>query len=296
MPRFLSSLPHQKTAKVALDFKKGSKMSERSVIERTDTPLTVTSLAEQLRDCGLAEGQTVLVHLAMSKLGWIVGGAEAVILALLAAVGDTGTIMMTTHNGDNTDPSEWQHPPVPEAWWQTIRDHTPAYSPRTTPTRDMGVVPELFRTWPGAVRSAHPAFSLAALGPNAEYLVADHALEEDTGDRSPLGKLYELDGHVLLLGVDHWNNTSLHLAEYRAEYPGKRYLHTGSAMLVDGQRQWVAYETLDSNPDDFGEIGAAFDRAHNIAVQRINDAQVRFFRQRLVVDFAVAWMEQQRTC
>ena len=269
-------------------------MSEKSVIERTAVPLTVTSLSEHLRACGLAEGQTVLVHLAMSKLGWVIGGAEAVILALLAAVGDRGTIMMVTNSSNNTDPYEWGHPPVPEAWWQTIRDHTPAYNPATTPTRALGVVPELFRTWPGAVRSEHPAFSLTALGAQAEYLTAGHALEEDSGDRSPLGKLYEVDGHVLLLGVDHENNTSLHLAEFRANYPGKRNLHTGSAMLVNGRRQWASYETQDGNPDDFGELGAAFDKAHNIPIQRINEAEVRFFRQRPVVDFAVAWMEEYR--
>lgn len=269
-------------------------MSEKDVVERTTIPLTVVSLAEKLRACGLAEGQIVLVHLAMSKLGWIVGGAEAVILALLAAVGESGTIMMVTNSNNNTDPSEWQHPPVPKEWWQTIRDNTPAYNPLTTPTRALGVVPELFRSWPGAVRSAHPAFSLAALGPQAEYLTADHPLAEDLGDHSPLGKLYELDGHVLLLGVDHWSNTSLHLAEFRANYPGKRHLRTGSAMLVDGRRQWVTYETLDTDPEDFGEIGAAFDKAHNIAVQQINNAQVRYFRQRLLVDFAVKWMEKHR--
>src|SRR5688572_14581990 len=102
--------------------------------------------------------------MAMSKLGWVVGGAESVVQGLLAAVGESGTIMMVTNSYNNTDPYEWQHPPVPEAWWQIIRDHTPAYNPLTTPTTGMGVVPELFRTWPGAVRSGHPAFSLAALG------------------------------------------------------------------------------------------------------------------------------------
>jgi aminoglycoside 3-N-acetyltransferase len=269
-------------------------MPEKDVIDRTATPLTVTSLCERLLACGLAEGQTVLVHMAMSKLGWVIGGAQAVILALLAAVGETGTIMMTTNNGDNSDPSEWHHPPVPESWWQIVRDHTPAYNPLTTPTRGMGVVPELFRTWPGVLRSAHPSFSLAARGPNAPYLIDDHALEEDCGDRSPLGKLYELDGHVLLLGVDHDNNTSLHLAEFRANYPGKRTVRQGCAMLVDGRRQWVTYETLEGNPDDFVEIGHAFDRAHDIPVQQINDAQVRFLRQRWVVDFGVTWMEAHR--
>jgi aminoglycoside 3-N-acetyltransferase len=99
---------------------------------------------------------------------------------------------------------------------------------------------------------------------------------------------------VLLIGVDHRNNTSLHLSEYRADYPGKRYVPTGSAMLVDGKRQWVCYDELGGAPDDFGEVGAAFDAAHNIAIQHINQAEVRFFRQRLLVDFAVEWMELNR--
>ena len=155
-------------------------------------------------------------------------------------------------------------------------------------------MPELFSNLAGVVRSGHPAFSFAALGPNAAFLMADQSLSEDVGDQSPLGKLYELDGHVLLLGVDHWNNTSLHLAEYRADYPGKTYLPTGSAMLVDGKRRWVTYVGLEGNPDDFGEVGAAFDLAYDIHVQQINDAQVRFFRQRQIVDFATNWMEQHR--
>lgn len=268
-------------------------MSEQKTIDRTKEPLTVTSLTKALQACGLAAGQTVIVHMAMSKLGWVIGGAEAVIQALLAAVGPTGTIMMVTNSSNNTDPSEWQHPPAPKQWWPTIRDHTPAYNPLTTPTRGLGRAPELFRSWPGTVRSDHPAFSLAANGPNAEFLVAGHELTEDSGDRSPLGKLYELDGHVLLLGVEHWNNTSLHLAEFRANYPGKGTLTTGSAMLVDGQRQWVYYETLHTDPDDFGEIGNAFDAAH-VEIQHIGGAEVRFFKQRLVVDFAVNWMEKHR--
>ena len=264
-------------------------MSETSLIERTTTPLTVTSLTKHLQACGLAEGQTVLVHMAMSKLGFVIGGAEAVILALLAAVGKSGTLMMVTNNGDNTEPSHWQYPPVPEQWWQMIRDHTPAYNPLTTPTSGMGVVPELFRTWPGAVRSGHPSMSLAALGPHANYLVADH-----DEMYTPLEKLYELDGHVLLLGVDHWNNTSLHLAEFRANYPGKRTELTGSATLVNGKREWLEYEINLEKPEEFGAIGAAFDHAHDIKVNSINDAEVRFFKQRVVVDFAIEWLEQHR--
>lgn len=269
-------------------------MSEEKVIQATAFPLTRKSLAENLRACGLAEGQTVLVHMALSKLGWIPGKAQAVIQAFLDVLGETGTLMMPTHTTENTDPAEWRYPPVPESWWQTIRDEMPAFDPALTSTRGMGIVPELFRTWPGVRRSNHPVLSFAAHGPNADYLLHDHALHEDAGDRSPLGRLYELDGYVLLLGVEHWNNTSLHLAEFRADYRGKKQMQSGCAMLVDGKREWVWYETLQFHSDDFGEIGQVFDAAHPVRIQKIANAELRLFRQRALVDFAVDWMEQHR--
>ncbi len=269
-------------------------MSEATVVHQTTTPLTIESLAEKFRACGLASGQTVLVHTAMSKLGWVIGGAPAVIMALIEVLGDTGTLMMPAHTGSNTDPKDWQAPPVPEEWWQMVRDHTPAYDPLTTPTREMGAVAELFRTWPGMLRSDHPVVSFAARGPNAQFLTANHSLTDDLGDSSPLGKLYDLDGYVLLLGVGHGNNTSLHLAEYRATYPGKKTMRTGSAVQINGQRQWVSYETLDLHDDDFGAIGDAFDAACRVSVHQIASASARFFRQRAAVDFAVEWMEQHR--
>jgi len=269
-------------------------MTEKDIVERTAAPLTINSLTRDLQRCGLAEGQTVLVHTAMSKLGWIAGGPQAVIMALLQAVGDSGTIMMPTHCSDNSEPSYWRNPPIPESWWQVYRDNMPAYDPQRTPTRAMGVVAELFRTWPGVIRSDHPSYSMAAHGPHAAYLTADHDLADDMGDDSPLGKLYELDGHVLLLGVGHGNNTSLHLAEYRANYQGKKRLPQGCAMLVDGVRQWVTFDVLDVKPDDFPQAGAAFEAAHGIEVQRINEAEVHFFRQRAAVDFAIGWLEESR--
>jgi aminoglycoside 3-N-acetyltransferase len=185
-------------------------MPEQTAIQQTVEPLTVESLTASFGACGLQPGQTVIVHSSLSALGWVIGGAQAVIQALLAAVGRTGTILMPTQTWKNLDPASGVHGDVPEGWWPLIRAHWPAYDARTTPSIGMGVVAELFRTWPGAQRSLHPVRSIAALGPNATRLLATQVLEEPFGEASPVGQLYALDGMILLIGVDHASNTSLH--------------------------------------------------------------------------------------
>jgi aminoglycoside 3-N-acetyltransferase len=122
----------------------------------------------------------------------------------------------------------------------------------------MGVVAELFRTWPGAQRSHHPVRSFAALGPQAERLISTHVLEDPFGEASPVGQLYALDGFILLLGTDHASNTSLHLAEHRANYPRERRLQESSAILVEGIGQWVTYSSPQLESDDFATLGDAY--------------------------------------
>jgi aminoglycoside 3-N-acetyltransferase len=269
-------------------------MPKADTIDNHALPLTFDSLVEQLAACGLAAGQTVLVHSALSRLGWVVGGAVTVNQALLHLLGDDGTLMMPTHTTGNTDPANWRNPPAPESWWQTIRDHMPAYDPAITPTRVMGQIPEVFRTMPNVRRSNHPVASFAARGKHAAALTADHPLTPMLGDGSPIGRLYDLDGYVLLLGVTHENNTSLHLAEYRADFT-KKYVDDGTAMRVDGQRQWVPFRMLALNDEDFEPIGAAYEAAFNLPVHRVGKANVRLLRQRPLVDFAVEWMNKHRT-
>ena len=158
----------------------------------------------------------------------------------------------------------------------------------------MGRVAELFRTYPGVKRSNHPIGSFAALGPNAATLTAEHPLEAEFGDPSPLSKLYDLDGHILLLGVTHENNTSLHLAEHRANFAGKSYVEEGTAMLKAGERQWVTFTSLDWEPGDFATLGDAYEAAHNIERCPIGRTEARFMKQRPLVDWAVGWMEENR--
>jgi len=270
-------------------------MAERDVIRRTGRPITVESLVDDLRTLGVEAGSTLLVHSSLSRLGWVCGGAVAVILALEEALGPSGTLVMPAMSGDLTDPKDWQHPPVPEAWKDTIRASMPAYDRRLTPTRGMGVIAETFRTRSGVVRSDHPHVSFSARGPQAERITANHRLDFGLGEGSPLARIYELDGHVLLLGVGHGNNTSIHLAEYRAEYPGKREVQNGAPMLVNGHRQWVSVRDIDIDEDDFPQIGEAFERDTN-EVHRgsVGEGCGLLMRQRPLVDFAAENMMRHR--
>ncbi|MFW6269831.1 MAG: aminoglycoside N(3)-acetyltransferase, partial [Bacillota bacterium] len=171
-----------------------------------------------MRKGGLKAGSTVIVHSSLSSLGWVCGGPVALIEALREVITVEGNIVMPAHSGDYSDPKYWENPPVPEEWWSTIRQEMPPFQPGITPTRGVGVVPETFRQYPDVHRSDHPASSFAAWGQKAEEIISNHDLDYALGENSPLAKIYELEGLILLIGVDHDRNTSLHLAEYRADY------------------------------------------------------------------------------
>jgi aminoglycoside 3-N-acetyltransferase len=262
----------------------GTTVRERDLIDRTQVPRTRQSLAKDLRQLGLKTGAVVIVHSSLSSLGWVCGASVAVVQALMDVITPSGTLVMPTHSGEYSDPANWEHPPVPSSWQGPIRESMPAFDPQTAPCRGVGRVPETFRTWPGALRSSHPAVSFAAWGRHAEFVTQEHSLDHSLGEGSPLARIYELDGRVLLLGVGHESNTSFHLAEYRA--PGARRFEAGAPIIEGGRRVWKIYEDIELDEEVFEEIGADFENAVGVRYSRVGSARARLFSQREAVDFA----------
>ncbi|NIS80609.1 MAG: aminoglycoside N(3)-acetyltransferase [Anaerolineales bacterium] len=265
-------------------------MSEAESIRKSPEPRTGKTLIRDFKHLGLEAGMTVLVHSSLSSLGWVCGGPVTVVQALMDVITPEGTLVMPTHSGDLSDPAKWENPPVPEAWWAIIRKTMPAYDPRTTPTRQMGRIVEVFRTWPGVLRSAHPTSSFAAWGANASFVTADHALGSDMGEASPLARIYDLGGWVLLLGVGYDNNSSFHLAEYRM--PNPKPIQQGAPIMQDGRRVWKMYEDIYLDDEPFERMGIDFEASSHVIKGKIGSAQARLFPQRDAVDFALQWLSQ----
>jgi aminoglycoside 3-N-acetyltransferase len=258
-------------------------------------PHTRRSLSAELHALGLGSGDVVLLHSSRSSVGFVAGGRQAIVQALLDVVGEQGTVVVPTHTSENSDPATWRNPPVSESWWPVIREQSPGFDPAITPaSRWMGILAETVRTWPGAVRSDHPQVSFAALGAKADAVAKGHRLNDALGESSPLGAIYRLDGRVLMLGVGYDTNSSLHLAEWRQLQPP---LHvTGSSIRqADGSSQWVTWTDVAENEDDFEAIGMEFEASTNgVRIARVGNATARLMSQRALVDFATGWMAENR--
>ena len=272
-------------------------MPESDVVAASKNgPVTLECLKTDLSSLGIVPGMTLIVHSALSALGWVSGGVQTLITALMDVIRPYGTIVMPAHSGNLSDPSGWHNPPVPESWWDTIRETMPAFDPEITPSFGIGRVAELFRSLPDVVRSNHPQVSFAGWGENSIEITTNHELEYGLGETSPLARLYNRAGWVLLLGIGHEANSSLHLAEVRAQYAGKKNVRCGSPVNLDGHRRWKQYDDIDYKSDDFEILGRDFvrDNKDNVRVGTVGYAKCQLFSQPLCVDYAVRWFERKR--
>ena len=187
-------------------------------------------LARQLVSLGVGHGDVVLVHSSLSGLGWVDGGADAVGRALLDAVGDRGTMLFPTLTGTGEDgPNSPPH--------IHLRD-TPCWT---------GAIPEAARRHPEGVRSVHPTHSVTAIGARAEELTRGHEESASPCDaRSPYVRLIDEGGKILLLGgVTHESNTTLHALEEMADVPYHlQEVETGGIVHLFGGAEVVVRNRL----------------------------------------------------
>ncbi|WP_067838023.1 aminoglycoside N(3)-acetyltransferase [Amphibacillus sediminis] len=265
----------------------------KKIVEQTDNLNTIDTLKKDLLNLGVGPGMTLLVHSSLSSMGWVNGGGVAVAEALMDVVTAEGTIVMPAQSSDWSDPSEWESPAVPEGWWSSIRDTMPVYHPQTTPTSGMGKIVEVFRTYPGVIRSDHPAVSFAAWGKNKAAILSNHQLDFGLGEQSPLARLYERNASVLFIGTDYQTNTCFHLGEYRA--PHYKIEKKGAPIIEAGKRVWKEYQEIVFEVDIFNEIGQRFEASHQVKKGKIGQAKSRLFLLSEAVDFSEQYFTDRRS-
>jgi aminoglycoside 3-N-acetyltransferase len=254
------------------------------------------SLITDFRNLGIKKGITLLVHSSLKSLGWIEGGADTVILSLKEVLSAEGTLIMPTHSSALSEPSYWKNPPAPEEDWPEIRETMSVFDPCSTLTRNMGIIPENFRKYSEVTRSNHPQVSFAAWGYHTNKITDNHSLSYGLGEGSPLARIYDLNGWVLLLGVGHECNTSLHLAEHRSAYPSKKSFKEGAPLFQNGQREWVEFDELELDEEDFIKIGQDFEKETGLIYHgNVRSSKALLMPQKPLVDYAVTWIENNRS-
>ncbi len=256
---------------------------------------SVQSLMNDLCQLGLQAGMHVIVHTSYKSLGHVIGDPSAVIMALENVLTEEGTLLMPTFTEHLCDPSTEENEYPPE-YWQQVRDNLSVFQPDLTPTtKSIGIVSETFRKQNAVVRSSHPHLSFAAWGKFANELVDNHSFHYALGEGSPLARLYEREGYILLLGAPLDSNTSLHLAEYRVPASLKKPKQWAVCMQVNGKHTWTYYEDIENDCRDFPAILMDYVKVSGPFQQgKVGKAECFLVPQTQLVDYAVIWMIQHR--
>ncbi|MCD4698955.1 MAG: AAC(3) family N-acetyltransferase [Phycisphaerae bacterium] len=229
-------------------------------------PLICEDVVQAFRQVGLSAGDSLVVHSSFRSIGSVDGGPETVIRALLDVIGSEGNLMFPTFN----DPSTAQ----------------PYFDPDKTPSRT-GIIPEMGRNWPGAVRSLHPTHSVAVVGPDAEALTRGHLDCRAVGRGSPLDRLAKMGGKILMIGVANNSNTTIHVGE---EYAGAMKVlpffkvPSIEVRLPDGS---IITHPLDTSPScsvAFGAIDYPLRRKGWLADGRVGGANLLLMRGSDVIE------------
>lgn len=210
----------------------------------------------------ISPGDCLLVHASFKSLGYVDGGPDTLIDVLLELVGADGTLVMPTAT--------------------TSFARTGVFDVVHSPS-ETGLLSETFRRREGVMRSSSPMASFAAIGRHASRFVqAYHAYLDEA---SPFSALLDLEGKVLLYGVDYDKCTLFHLSEERRQSPYNAY-RTFSGTIVDevgrerpGSQTYFVRKSLDTVKDPRPAC-RAFDESGEVFIARVNHGAIRVFDAR----------------
>jgi aminoglycoside 3-N-acetyltransferase-4 len=219
-------------------------------------------------ELGIMPGDVLLVHTSFRAVGPLENGPLGLIAALREALGPEGTLVMPSWSGNDDEP----------------------FDPKTSPASpDLGATADLFWRLPGVRRSDHLQ-AFAASGPVAEAILADPLPLPPHIPESPVGRVHDHDGKVLLLGVGHDANTTVHLAELIANVPYRTPSYC--TVIEDGRRRRIDYG---ENNHCCVRFALADDWLRDANLQkegRVGHAQARLMRSRDLVRLAVAHVKR----
>ena len=187
--------------------------------EKMRSPLlTKEELMKELRLIGLSRGMVLLVEADSERLPYMVGGEQALIEALMDTVGYEGTLIVPAFTPELLDPASISDCPFPYSSWEDIRRNALPYQPKLSiPVYGDPFVRQFLRN-EGVVRSNHPLYSFAAWGKYAKVICRRHPLHFALNEESPLGRVCDLNGYVVLLGTSFEQAIIHALAKYRSRF------------------------------------------------------------------------------
>lgn len=246
---------------------------------RQRQPVTAEDIKRGLISVGIEKGDTVLVHSSLSSFGYVKGGADTIIDVLLEVVGGSGTIAMPTFT------------------WNSFHNKKKVVFDlaNTSVKSEVGIIPETFRRRKGVIRSTHICHSVAAIGPQAQYIMGEGI--RSFGKGSSFERLYQLNTWNLFLGVTFSVCTALHMVEEFMQVPYREYrdFKGSQVILPDGTKmpsKSVEYLPKEGYHNDFEKMEELLSRENLLKICQVGEAKIINVRIRDIFKVTKRYMEQ----
>lgn len=254
--------------------------------------VTLSECVTRFSEAGIAAGDTVLVHGSLKAVGWISGGANTIVDALLQVIGPQGTLILPAQYTENLDPGLLE-PPVDPTMATILRQTQPPFRGKATHLPTMGSLTAAVQLDDRSKISDHPTCAVLALGKHAKWITADHALSPAFGPGSPYTKAAELNAKVVLIGVDYSVLSALHTVQCQTN--ALPWCIHSASVGSPGSVHRVVYLDLVYTSTAFNAIGLAYESSHPVTTQRLGHAILRTLELSSLLAFAKTWMERNET-